>query len=47
MQWLVRSGRFPRFAQLVTDGLAPVDAVGEFELGLEAMLAGLAARFGI
>ena len=47
MQWLLRSGRYPRFARLVIDGLAPVDAVGEFELGLEAMLDGLAARFGI
>ena len=47
MQWLLSSGRFPRFAQVVTDGLAPVDSVGEFELGLEAMLDGLAARFGI
>ena len=47
MQWLLRSGRWPRFAQLVQDGLAPVDAQAEFELGLEAMLDGLAARFGI
>lgn len=47
MQWLLRSGRYPLFAQMVKDGLAPVDAVEEFELGLEAMLDGLAARFGI
>ena len=47
MRWLLRSGRYPRFAKLVTDGLAPVDAEREFELGLEAMLDGLAARFGI
>lgn len=47
MQWLLRSGRYPLFAKLVTDGLEPVDAEGEFELGLEAMLDGLAARFGI
>lgn len=47
MQWLLRSGRYPQFAKLVTDGLAPVDAVAEFELGLEAMMDGLAARFGI
>ena len=33
MQWLLRSGRFPRFAQLVTDGLAPVDAAGGVRAG--------------
>jgi AcrR family transcriptional regulator len=47
MQWLLRSGRYPRFAKVVQDGLAPADPAGEFELGLEAMLDGLAARFGI
>ncbi|WP_370356956.1 TetR/AcrR family transcriptional regulator [Catenulispora sp. EB89] len=47
MQWLLRSGRYPLFSQLVLEGLAPVDAEAEFELGLEAMLDGLAARFGI
>lgn len=47
MHWLLRSGRYPRFAALVTDGLSPVDAAREFELGLQAMLDGLAARFGI
>ncbi|MEY9926439.1 AcrR family transcriptional regulator [Catenulispora sp. GP43] len=47
MEWLLRSGRFPRFADLVKAGLSPVDAVEEFDLGLEAMLDGLAARFGI
>jgi AcrR family transcriptional regulator len=47
MQWLLRSGRYPRFSKLVQDGLAPVDQAAEFELGLEAMLDGLAARFGI
>jgi AcrR family transcriptional regulator len=47
MQWLLRSGRYPQFAKLVTEGLAPVDAEGEFVLGLEAMMDGLAARFGI
>jgi len=47
MQWLLRSGRYPLFAKVVMEGLAPVDAAGEFELGLEAMLDGLAARFGL
>lgn len=47
MQWLLRSGRYPRFSAVVRDGLAPVDAEAEFELGIEAMLDGLAARFGI
>jgi AcrR family transcriptional regulator len=47
MEWLLRSGRFPRFAELVRAGLSPVDATEEFDLGLEAMLDGLAARFGI
>lgn len=47
MQWLMRSGRYPQFTRVVQDGLAPVDAAGEFELGLEAMLDGLAARFGV
>lgn len=47
MQWLLRSGRYPRYTQLVRDGLAPVDAAAEFELGLEVVLDGVAARFGI
>jgi AcrR family transcriptional regulator len=47
MRWLLRSGRYPRMAKLVADGLAPVDATAEFEIGVDAMLDGLAARFGI
>ncbi|WP_194926038.1 TetR/AcrR family transcriptional regulator [Catenulispora pinisilvae] len=47
MQWLLRSGRYPRFAKVVQDGLAPADAAAEFDLGVEALLDGLAARFGI
>lgn len=47
MRWLLRSGRYPRMAELVREGLAPVDSAAEFELGLDAMLDGLAARFGV
>lgn len=47
MQWVLRSGRYPRYEQLVRAGLARVDAAAEFELGLEALLDGMAARFGI
>lgn len=47
MRWLLQSGRYPRFSAVVHEGLAPVDADAEFELGLDAMLDGLAARFGI
>ncbi|GAA1978451.1 TetR/AcrR family transcriptional regulator [Catenulispora subtropica] len=47
MQWLLRSGRYPRMAKLVRDGLAPVDSAAEFEIGVDAMLDGLAVRFGI
>lgn len=47
MQWLLRSGRYPRMAKLVQEGLAPVDSAAEFEAGVGAMLDGLAARFGI
>jgi AcrR family transcriptional regulator len=47
MRWLVRSGRYPRMAKLVKEGLAPVDSAAEFQAGVDAMLDGLAARFGI
>jgi AcrR family transcriptional regulator len=47
MQWLLRTGRYPRIAKLVQEGLAPVDPAAEFELGLTAMLDGLAAHFGV
>ena len=47
MQWLMRSGRYPRMTKLVQDGLAPVDSAEEFALGLDAMLDGLAVRFGL
>ncbi|MBW8802719.1 MAG: hypothetical protein AUG49_17365 [Catenulispora sp. 13_1_20CM_3_70_7] len=47
MRWLLRSGRYPRMAKLVQEGLAPVDSAAEFELGLAAVLDGLAARFGV
>jgi AcrR family transcriptional regulator len=47
MQWALRSGRYPHFSEVVHGGLAPVDAEAEFDLGIDAMLDGLAARFGI
>ena len=47
MVWMLRSGRYPRFTETVRSGLAPVDAASEFEVGLQALLDGLGARFGI
>jgi AcrR family transcriptional regulator len=47
MSWVLRSGRYPRFTATVRDGLAPVDPEAEFEVGLESLLDGLGARFGI
>ncbi|MFL6112483.1 MAG: TetR/AcrR family transcriptional regulator [Catenulispora sp.] len=47
MHWLLRTERYPRMAKLVREGLAPVDSAAEFELGLAAMLDGLAAHFGV
>ena len=47
MEWLLRSGRYPRFAGLVQAGLTRPEAEAEFDLGLDAILDGLAARFGI
>ena len=44
---MVRSGRYPHFTETVLAGLGPVDVSAEFDIGLEAMLAGLGARFGI
>ena len=47
MIWALRSGRFPLLQKTVEEGLSPVNAQEEFEFGLDAMLDGLAARFGI
>ena len=47
MAWMVRSGRYPHFTETVLAGLGPVEASAEFDIGLEAMLEGLGARFGI
>jgi AcrR family transcriptional regulator len=47
MVWMLRSGRYPRFTETVRAGLKPVDAAAEFDTGLEALLDGLGARFGI
>lgn len=47
MHWLLNSGRFPNFAALVRSGLRPPDPAADFEAGLECLLDGIAARFGI
>jgi hypothetical protein len=47
MHWLLNSGRFPNFAGVVRSGLRPPDPAGEYEVGLECLMDGLAARFGI
>jgi AcrR family transcriptional regulator len=47
MAWMLRSGRYPHFTETVRAGLSPVDSAAEFDIGLEALLEGLGARFGI
>jgi AcrR family transcriptional regulator len=47
IHWLLGSGRFPHFAEVVRGGLRPPDPAGDFEVGLECLLDGLAARLGI
>ena len=47
MEWALRSGKYPMLVKTVQEGLAPVDPEQEFDLALDAMLDGLATRFGI
>ncbi|MEN3538039.1 TetR/AcrR family transcriptional regulator [Microbispora sp. ZYX-F-249] len=47
MKWLLESGRYPAFERYIREGVRKDDDDWQFELGLESVLDGVAARLGI
>ncbi|WP_433345858.1 TetR/AcrR family transcriptional regulator [Microtetraspora malaysiensis] len=47
MMWLLDSGRYPAFERYIREGVRKDESEWRFELGLECVLDGIAARLGI
>ncbi|MES4905216.1 MULTISPECIES: TetR/AcrR family transcriptional regulator C-terminal domain-containing protein [unclassified Streptomyces] len=47
MTWLMNTGRYPTYARYINEATRKDDAEWQFEIGLDAVLDGIAARLGI
>ncbi|MEU0808158.1 TetR/AcrR family transcriptional regulator [Streptomyces sp. NPDC005970] len=47
MNWLMNTGRYPTYARYINEATRKDDAQWQFEIGLNAVLDGIAARLGI
>lgn len=47
MRWIQRSGRFPMLTRLAESGLRLPDPEAEYQAGLDCLIEGIAARYGI